>query len=110
MASALSDLTARPGELPQSLASLPAWVACVAGAGPLDEIAATLAHAGLEIEQAETHDDALVALFDRIEARLQVAKLLADDVAAAASELLREVRAALERGALGYGVVIARRR
>jgi arsenite methyltransferase len=106
---ALSDLTARPAELPESLTSLQAWVACVADARPLDQIAELLERAGLVVEETEAHDDALRALLDRIEARLQVAAMLAVDAAAQARPLLGEVRGALESGALGYGVVIARR-
>jgi SAM-dependent methyltransferase len=107
---ALSDLTARPAELPESLSSLRAWVACVADARPLDQIAELLERAGLVVEETEAHDDALRALLDRIEARLQVGAMLAVDAAAQARLLLAEVRGALESGALGYGVVIARRR
>jgi SAM-dependent methyltransferase len=106
---ALSDLTARREELPRSLLSLQAWVACVADARPLDEILDLFAHAGFEIEQTETHDDALAVFVDRIEARLKVAKLLAADVADDAFELLRDVRGALDSGTLGYGVLVARR-
>ena len=106
---ALSDLTARREELPESLASLQAWVACVADARPLGEIADLLTTSGLEIEQTQAHDDALGALLDRIEARLQVATLLAADAAAHGRELLGQVRDAVESGALSYGVVIARR-
>jgi ubiquinone/menaquinone biosynthesis C-methylase UbiE len=106
---ALSDLTARPEELPASLTSLTAWVACVADARPLEQIAAFLEQAGLVVEHTERHDDALVELVERIEARLKVAKLLAPDAAAGAGELLREVRDALDAGVLGYGLVIARR-
>jgi arsenite methyltransferase len=107
---ALSDLTAQPEKLPESLASLQAWVACVADARPLDEIADLLEQAGLVVEEIEAHDDALAALLDRIEARLQVGAMLAVDAAAQARLLLAEVRGVLESGALGYGVVIARRR
>lgn len=106
---ALSDLTARPPELPESLASLQAWVACVGDARPLDEIADLLARAGLDVEHTETHDDALAALLDRVEARLEVATLLAADAARAARALLHDVRRAVEAGTLGYGVLIARR-
>jgi arsenite methyltransferase len=105
---ALSDLIADPGRLPRSLASLQAWVACVADARPLEEIAALLEAAGLVVEQTERHDDALAALLERVEARLEVAAMVAVDVAGAHG-LLGEVRGALEAGALGYGVVIARR-
>jgi arsenite methyltransferase len=106
---ALSDLTAYPARLPPGLGSLQAWVACIADARPLDEIAALLTGAGLAVEETETHDDALAALLDRIEARLEVAAMLAADAAAAARGLLGEVRGAVESGALGYGLVIARR-
>ena len=102
-------LTARRDELPPSLLSLQAWVACVADARPLGEIAELLAYAGFEIEEAEPHEDALAALVDRIEARLKVAKFLAAEGAAHALELVRDVRGAVESGTLGYGVVIARR-
>jgi arsenite methyltransferase len=106
---ALSDLTARHNELPESLRSLPAWVACVGDARPLDEIAALLEQVGLVVEQTEAHDDSLASLLERIEARLQVAAMLAADRVVAGRELLREARRALDRGLLGYGVVIALR-
>ena len=106
---ALSDLIARSAELPDSLVTLQAWVACVADARPLDEIAALLTLAGLDVEHTETRDDALTALLDRVEARLKVATLLAADATRAARELLHEVRRAVEAGSLGYGVVIAQR-
>jgi arsenite methyltransferase len=106
---ALSDLTARPAELPESLASLHAWVACVGDARPLSEITDLLARAGLDVEHTETHDDALTALLDRVEARLKVATLLAEDATRTARELLHHIRRAVEAGTLGYGVVIARR-
>jgi SAM-dependent methyltransferase len=106
---ALSDLTADHARLPSSLASLQAWVACIAGARPLDEIAALLEHAGLVVQQAETHDGAVEELLDRIEARLQVASMLAVAAVQDARALLGDARRALEADALGYGVVIARR-
>jgi arsenite methyltransferase len=106
---ALSDLTANPMQLPPSLASLQAWVACIADARPLDNIAALLDQAGLVVEETESQDDALAALLERIEARLQVAAMLAPEAIADARALLGEARAALEAGALGYGVVIAQR-
>jgi SAM-dependent methyltransferase len=106
---ALSDLTARREELPESLRSLPAWVACVGDARPLSEIAALLETAGLVVEQTETHDHALASLLDRIEARLKVAAMLDAERVATGRALLREVRRALERGLLGYGVAVARR-
>jgi arsenite methyltransferase len=106
---ALADLTARTGQLPASLTSLQARVACIADARPLEEIAALLEQAGLVIEATETHDDALAALLDRIEVRLKVAALFDAKAVARGSELVSEARGALDRGLLGYGVVIAQR-
>lgn len=106
---ALADLTADPARLPASLTSLQAWVACIADARPLDEIATRLERAGLAVEERVQHDDALAGMLDRVEARLQVAALLAPDAIASAHALLGDARGALEAGLLGYGVVIARR-
>lgn len=106
---ALSDLIWQPDGLPESLASLEAWVGCVADARPLDEIGGLLQEAGLVVDLTEAHDDALAALLDRIEARLEVVAMFAADGVAVGRELLHEVRAALDRGLLGYGVVIAHR-
>jgi arsenite methyltransferase len=106
---ALSDLTACTWELPDSLTGLQAWVACIADARPLAEIAALFEQAGLVVEQTEKHDDVLAELLDRIEARLKVARLLGADGVARGRELVDDARRAFERGVLGYGVVIARR-
>jgi hypothetical protein len=77
-------------------------VACLADARPLEEIAALLEDAGLDVEETERHDEALGELLDRVEARLRPLGF--------GLELLAAARRALERGALGYGVVVARRR
>jgi len=106
---ALSDLTARCEELPESLRSLPAWVACVGDARPLDEIADLFETAGLLVEQTERHDEALASLLNRIEARLKVAAMLDAERVAAGRALLLEVRRGLEGGQLGYGIVVAQR-
>ncbi len=106
---ALSDLTADQARLPPSLASLHAWVACIADARPLAEITALLEHVGFVVEQAETDDGAVELLLDRIEARLQVASMAGVDAVEGAQALLGDARRALEADALGYGVVIARR-
>jgi arsenite methyltransferase len=106
---ALSDLTARTVELPDSLTGLEAWVACIADARPLEEIARLLEQAGLVVEQTEGHDEALASLLARIEARLKVATLLGADGVSRGRALVAEARRALARGLLGYGVVIARR-
>jgi SAM-dependent methyltransferase len=99
---ALSDVTAEPNALPASLRTLDAWIACLADARPLPETAVLLEEAGFEVESAESHDHALVELLDRIDERLRPFEL--------GLELLDAARRAVERGVLGYGVVVARRR
>jgi len=109
---ALSDVTADVQRLPSELTSLQAWVACIADARPLEEVASLLEGAGLEIEVAERHDGALAALLERVDARLRAARLLGaslftDDAIGEGRDLVRVACQALEQGVLGYGVVIA---
>lgn len=106
---ALSDLTAHTSELPESLTSLQAWIACIADARSLDEIVALLEEAGLGVEHVEARDDALAVLLDQIEGRLVVANLIGAERVERGYELVAEARRALGQGLLGYGVVIARR-
>jgi arsenite methyltransferase len=109
---ALSDVTAVPGALPAELTSVHAWVACIADARPLDEIAALLEAGGLVVETAERHDRALMDMLDRVDARLRVARLLRPVLGggqATGRELVAAAKAAGARGVLGYGVVIASR-
>lgn len=107
---ALSDVTAAPGRLPPGLASLEAWVACLAGAQPLEETADLLERAGFLLETVERWDDALGEMIDRVEARLRTARFFVGDVVSRGLELTAAARDALDDGALGYGVVVARRR
>lgn len=113
---ALSDVTADPTRLPAELTGLGAWIACVADARPLTDVASLLEEAGLSVESTEEHDRLLKDIVSRVEARLRVARLaqpqLGDDVAngiARGIALVPAVQAAIADGALGYGVVVARR-
>ncbi len=113
---ALSDVTASPGRLPPGLATLGAWIACLAGARPLETIAGAAAAAGLDVEVVESHDAALGALLDRVDARLRAARLLGEGLpdqlresSVGGLELVAAARQALADSALGYGVVVARR-
>lgn len=113
---ALSDMVADRERLPDQLRTLEAWVSCFADARPLAEIAALLAASGLEAERLERHDAALGTLLDRVEARFRVAGMLgtrAPESLAANVErglgLVAAARDAVADGALGYGVVVARR-
>jgi SAM-dependent methyltransferase len=110
---ALSDMTADLERLPKELKSLQAWVACIADARPLEEIAWLLERAGFTVERTERRDDALVELLTRVEARLQLAAMLkagvSHDAVAEGRSLIEAARHAVEEGVLGYGFVIARR-
>jgi SAM-dependent methyltransferase len=110
---ALSDVTADVSRLPPELTSLQAWVACIADARPLEEIASLLERAGLEVELVERHDAALAALLEQVDARLRTARLLGasliTDQINQGRRLIAAARQGVEQGALGYGVVIARR-
>jgi ubiquinone/menaquinone biosynthesis C-methylase UbiE len=113
---AISDVTARPAELPPELRTLSAWTACLADARPLAELAALLEDAGLVVEELETHDQLLRALVERVESRLRLAQLLGDgipavlrDSIAGGAELVAAARQALDAGVVGYGAVYATR-
>ncbi|RDI74028.1 Methyltransferase domain-containing protein [Gaiella occulta] len=113
---ALSDVTADPERLPAELSGISAWAACVADARPLDEIAALLEQAGLVVEHSERQDRLVKDVVARVEARLRLARLLdpglARDLGPGIERglaLIPTVREAIDRGALGYGIVVARR-
>jgi arsenite methyltransferase len=112
---ALSDVTANPERLSDELRTVSAWAACVADARPLEEVVETLAAAGLAVERAEARDDAVAELVERIEARLHLAHVLTDSLPGVSDRvgewlpLAREARRAVEEGALGYAIVVARR-
>ena len=110
---ALSDMTAERERLPAELTSLAAWVACVADARPLAEIASLLGEAGLLVESVEARDETLAALLDRVTARLRVARMTRSELVAGAVDqgelIVAAARRALDEGALGYGIVVARK-
>lgn len=110
---ALSDMTADAGQLPPELTDLQAWVACIADARPLAEIATLLERSGFDVEATERHDEALEALLDRLDMRLRTARLLGaglfNEGIGRGRRLIGEARRALDQGLLGYGVVVARR-
>ena len=91
-----------------------AWIACIADARPLDEIAALIEDAGLLVEAAERHDHELQTMLDQIDARLKLARMLGaapfgHDVVTA-RELVTGAKDLLGQGVLGYAVVVARHR
>jgi arsenite methyltransferase len=110
----LSDLT-RSGPLPQELESLLGWVACLADAQPVARYVHQLEAAGLRVELDEPHDDAVAELVRQVRGRLLGAKLLATlkqldlrgvDLSRAA-ELARCAADTVERGIIGYSLIVA---
>jgi len=110
----ISDVT-RGETLPEPLAGLLAWIACIADARPADDYAASLCRAGFGVEAVEEHDQALLDLAKKIQLRLLGAEVLASldklhlpgvDFATA-REMVREALAAIRRRQLGYAVVVA---
>ena len=111
---AIADVTAKLDALPASLRGAAARVACVGDALPRDGYEALLRDAGFELVAAESHDGALAALAERVEARLRVARMLRPaegfaELIAEATDLVREARRAIVRGSLGYRLFVARR-
>jgi ubiquinone/menaquinone biosynthesis C-methylase UbiE len=109
----LSDLT-RSGPLPRELEGLLAWIACIAGAQPVEQYAAHLQSAGFTIDCTEAHDDALSAMAQAVRARLLGVELWvklkqvdlpgvdfeeARRMAQAAAQAVRE-------GQLGYALIV----
>jgi arsenite methyltransferase len=113
---ALSDMTAEPDHLPIELRSLDAWIACIGDARPLDALADLLGGDGLVVERRERHDAALRELIDRVDARLRVARALRSAIPATLAgsidrglAITAAAQDTVADGALGYGVLIARR-
>jgi arsenite methyltransferase len=110
----LSDLT-RQGTLPAELAGLVSWVACIADAQPLNEYAALLAAAGLEILTTEEHNGALFDFVNRIRTRLLVTEAMMGlnklalpgfDIEIV-KDFARHALDAIRTGEIGYAIIAA---
>jgi len=108
----LTDLTRRE-QLPQGLAGLIAWVACIADAQPLDRYLGELSAAGFSIGTTESHPEALRELVQQVRSRLLAAEVLQGlkkveipgvDFASVRS-MARLAAEAIEDGALGYALI-----
>lgn len=110
----LSDLT-RTEPLPRDLDDLLAWIACIADAQPLAAYVAHLAAANMTVQTVEEHNHVLAEFVNGIRTRL-----LAAEVAAglgklvlpsfdfeAVKKLVRQARAAIAQGKVGYAIVTA---
>ena len=110
---AIADVTADAGSLPEPLRTAAAAVACVADAREERGYVELLEAADCEVIARERRDDDLLAMLDRVEARLRVARMLAApgeqrDRVREAVELVRLAQAEARSGTLGYVLLVAR--
>ena len=110
----LSDLTRGP-VLPKELDGLLAWIACIADAQPIDRYAAYLTGAGLRIDCAEPHDDALLEMVHQVRMKLLGVEIMVGlkklDLPGVdlteAKQMAQAAQAAIQQGSLGYAIVCA---
>ena len=110
---AIADVTADPGSLPEPLRTAAAAVACVADAREERGYVELLESAGCEVVARERRDHDLLAMLDRVEARLRVARMLAApgeqrERVREAVGLVRLAQTEARRGTLGYVLLVAR--
>lgn len=111
---AIADVTATLDALPAELRTAAARIACVADARSEDGYTALLRAGGCETVVVERHDADLLAMIDRVEARLRVARMLVPpgdqrDRVREAVALARVARGEVVRGTLGYVLLVGRR-
>lgn len=109
----LSDLT-RSAALPIELGGLLAWIACIADAQPVGAYGEYLMAAGLRVDAAELHDEALLEMVNRIRMKLLGAEIMvglkklalpAGVDLAEAKRLAQSALTAVKQGLLGYAIV-----
>jgi SAM-dependent methyltransferase len=110
---AIADVTADTGALPERLRTAAAAVACVADARDEVGYVELLEGEGCEVIARERRDEDLLSMLDRVEARLRVARMLAEpgeqrDRVREAVELVRLAQAEARGGRLGYVLLVAR--
>ena len=112
----VSDLT-RAAELPKELDGLLAWIACIADALPIEEYVRCFRDAGLTPRITEPHDNALIDMVRQIQGKLLGVEIMAGlkkidlpglDLAAA-KQMAAVALAAIQRGQLGYAIIVAER-
>jgi arsenite methyltransferase len=110
----LSDLT-RGSEVPKELEGLLAWIACIAGAQPVENYIEWFRTAGLVPERSESHDQALIEMVRQVQAKLLGAEIMAGlkkielpgiDLTAT-KQMAKAALAAVQQGQLGYAIVVA---
>jgi arsenite methyltransferase len=112
----ISDLT-RTGELPRELDGLLGWIACIADAQPIEEYVRCFRNAMLTPRTTEGHENALTDMLRQIQGKLLGVEIMAGlkkidlpgvDLAAA-KQMAATALAAIQRGQLGYAIIVAER-
>ncbi|WP_415840198.1 SAM-dependent methyltransferase, partial [Nocardiopsis gilva] len=110
----ITDVTLAPHGLPEELAGIAGWVACIADARPAEEYGALLRDAGLRPVRMERHDAAVGRMIDQIDARMAVLRMTAPDRLSTAgvdpgavTPYLRAARRAVDEGVIGYTLIVA---
>ncbi len=106
---AISDVTADVEELPELLRGVASQVMCVADALTVEGYKELFLKTGLELVFIEQHNDQLLEMVDRVEARLRVARMLkAEELEPFRNdidlgiEMAGTVRESIDVGRLGY--------
>lgn len=110
----ITDVTVADDGLPRELATLAAWVACLADARPLVGYSALLQRAGLRVTHTESHDTATARMLDEIDARLRLLRMTApgrlSEAGVDVDAVLRYTALANEavaEGLIGYALLVA---
>lgn len=110
----ITDVTVGDGGLPAELTPLAAWVACIADARTVTDYTDILEGAGLRTRHIESHDESLLDMIDRIDARITALHVAAPEILAdngirhdSVRDFTALARAAVQTGRIGYTLMIA---
>ncbi len=112
---AISDVTTDVEELPELLRGTASQVMCVADALTLEGYEELFQNNGLELIAVERHDEELLKMVGRVEARLRVARMLDSDELEpmrndidTGIEMARLARESIAEERLGYAAIVSR--
>jgi hypothetical protein len=110
----ITDVVVQPDRLDPELADLAGWVACLADAQPVEGYRNLLSAAGFDSLTSERHDEALMDMIDRIDARIRAlamagAPALAEVDLAGVRRRINAARRAVGDGTAGYALLMATR-
>jgi arsenite methyltransferase len=110
----ITDVTVAGGGLPEELAGIAGWAACIADARSVDGYRELLETSGLRVRLIERHDAAVARMIDQIDARLRLLAMTASERLAQAGVDVRAVepyltaaRRAVADGVIGYALLVA---